>query len=110
MAGSIVEGVAADNDAGPVFSPTGPDAERYGAAEGFPISNPALPVQPGNPSEPKYRVGAFSHFDEIYPTRRIKRAAAPWMFKRSQAGIRYTYRGKASSVTDYYRVIRSPGC
>ena len=39
----------------------------------------------GNPYEPEYRVGAFSHFDEIYPTRRIARAASPWMFKRSQA-------------------------
>jgi CubicO group peptidase (beta-lactamase class C family) len=101
MAGSMVEAMAAENDAGPVFSSTGPDAERYGAAEGFPISNPALPVQPGNPYDPKYRVGAFSHFDEIYPTRRIKRAATPWVFKRAQAEIRYSYRGNRSSVKDY---------
>lgn len=101
MAGSMVEAMAAENDAGPVFSPTGPDAERYGAAEGFPISNPALPVQPGNPYESKYRVGAFSHFDKIYPTRRIKRADAPWLFKRSQAEIRYSYKGNRSSVADY---------
>jgi CubicO group peptidase (beta-lactamase class C family) len=101
MAGSVAQGVAAENDAGPVFSPTGPDAERYGAADGFPISNPALPVQPGNPYQPKYRVGAFSHFDEIYPTRRIKRAATPWVFKRSRAEISYSYRGNRSSVADY---------
>jgi CubicO group peptidase (beta-lactamase class C family) len=101
MAGPIVGSKAAENDAGPVFSPTGPDAERYGAAEGFPISDPALPVQPGNPHQPKYRVGAFSHFDEIYPARRIGRAAAPWLFKRSQAEIRYSYKGSRSSVKDY---------
>jgi len=101
IGGPISDSAAADNDAGPVFSPTGPDAERYGAAEGFPIANRALFVQPGNPYDPKYRVGAFSHFDEIYPTRRIKRAAVPWMFKRSQADVRYSYRGNRSSVTDY---------
>ena len=100
-AGSMVKAVAAENDAGPVFSPTGPDAERYGAAEGFPISNPALAVQPGNPYEPKYRVGAFSRFDEIYPTRRIKRAAEPWVFKRSQPDIRYSTKDNRSSVADY---------
>ncbi len=101
MAGSMLEGMAPENDTGPVFSPTGPDAERYGAAEGFPIADRALPVQPGNPYEPKYRVGAFSHFDEIYPTRRIRRAAAPWLFNRSQAEIRYSYKGNRSSVKDY---------
>jgi CubicO group peptidase (beta-lactamase class C family) len=99
MAGSIVAG--AENDASPAFSPTGPDAELYGAAEGFPVSNPALPVQPGNPYQPKYRVGAFSHFDEIYPTRRIGRAATPWLFKRAQSEIRYSYQGNRSSVADY---------
>lgn len=99
MAGSIVEG--AENGASPAFSPTGPDAELYGAAEGFPIADRALLVQPGNPYQPKYRVGAFSHFDEIYPTRRIGRAASPWLFKRSQADIQYSYKGNRWSVKNY---------
>jgi len=97
----MVEGMAVENELGPVFSPTGPDAELYGAAEGFPIADRSLPIQPGNPYQPKYRVGAFSHFDEIYPTRRIKRAATPWMFKRSQAEFSYSYRGNRSSLTEY---------
>jgi CubicO group peptidase (beta-lactamase class C family) len=92
----------AENAAGPVFSPSGPNAELYGAAEGFPIADRALPVQPGEPHRLKYRVGAYSHFDEIYPTHRIKRAAAPWLFKRSQADIRYYYRGNRSSISDYW--------
>jgi CubicO group peptidase (beta-lactamase class C family) len=100
-AGSMVEGMATESDLGPVFSPTGPDAALYGAAEGFPIADRSLPIQPGNPYQPKYRVGAFSHFDEIYPTRRIKRAATPWMFKRSQAEFSYSYRGNRSSLTEY---------
>jgi CubicO group peptidase (beta-lactamase class C family) len=100
-AGSIVEGMAVENELGPVFSPTGPDAELYGTAEGFPIADRSLPIQPGNPYQPKYRVGAFSHFDEIYPTRRIKCAATPWTFKRSQAEFSYSYRGNRSSLAEY---------
>lgn len=38
----IPNGAAAENGAGPVFSPSGPDAERYGAAEGYPIADPTL--------------------------------------------------------------------
>jgi Beta-lactamase len=87
-------------DAGPVFSPSGPDAERYGAAEGFPVSDPTRLNQPGDPPD-KYRVGAYSHCDEIHRTRRVSRAALPWTFKRSQADIRYNYRGDPSSLTDY---------
>jgi CubicO group peptidase (beta-lactamase class C family) len=97
MAGSA----ATENGADPVFSPSGPDAEHYGAGEDFPFIDRTLLVQPGNPREPKYRVGAFSHFDKIYPTRQIKRAATPWMFKRSPTDIRYSYRGKPSSLAEY---------
>jgi CubicO group peptidase (beta-lactamase class C family) len=101
VTGSIADDAAVENGAGPVFSPSGPDAELYGTAEGFPIADRSLPIQPGNPYEPKYRVGAFSHFDEIYPTRGIKRAATPWLFKRSRADIRYSYRGSRSSLLEY---------
>jgi hypothetical protein len=54
-----------------------------------------------DPYEPRYRVGAFSHFDEIHPTRRIKRAATPWNFKRTAADIHYLFRGSPSSLTEY---------
>ena len=101
MAGPIADGMAVENVAGPVFSPSGPDAELYGAADGFPVPDPALARRQGNPYEPRYRVGAFSHFDEIYPTRRIVRTAAQWMFKRAAADIRYSYRGNQSSLTEY---------
>jgi CubicO group peptidase (beta-lactamase class C family) len=101
MAGTIADSAATENSADPVFAPSGPDAEHYGAAEDFPFIDRTLLIQPGNPREPKYRVGAFSHFDKIYPTRQIKRAATPWMFKRSPADIRYSYRGKPSSLAEY---------
>jgi CubicO group peptidase (beta-lactamase class C family) len=101
MAGSTRNVAAAEDSIGPVFSPSGPDAAHYGAAEGYPIANPALAHPPGAPLEPKYRVGAFSHGDEIFPTRRIARAASPWMFKRSQVDIRYRFRGSPSSLAEY---------
>jgi CubicO group peptidase (beta-lactamase class C family) len=101
MAGPIPDSATAGNDPGPVFSPTGPDAELYGAAEGFPIADPALARQPGDPRQPKYRVGAYSHFDAIFPTRRIRAAATPWNFKRSQTDLRYVYKGNRSSVAEY---------
>ncbi len=101
-----VPGAAAEHDAGPVFSSSGPDAELYGARENYPIADRTLPFQPGNPLTPKYRVGAFSHFDKIFPTRRIERAATPWQFKRSSAEIRYAYKGNQSSLAEY--LARNP--
>src|SRR5260370_34944631 len=90
-----------ENGAGPVFSPSGPNAAFYGALEGFPIADRTLLHQPGEPFEVKYRIGAYSHFDEIYPTHRIRRTATPWMFKRSQAGIRYNSCRNRLSFTEY---------
>lgn len=90
-----------EHGAGPVFSATGPGAEHYGAAEGYPVPEYQRAIRQGNPYEPEYRVGAFSHFDEIYRTRRTKRAAEPWIFKRARANIGYSYRGERSSIAQY---------
>jgi CubicO group peptidase (beta-lactamase class C family) len=95
-----IAGSAAENSAGPVFSPSGPDAELYGTAQGFPVPG-LMARRKGNPYEPGYRVGAFSHFDEIQPTRNIQRAATPWMFRRSSVDIPYRFQGKPSSPTEY---------
>ena len=103
ISGSIPLGAAAEDSAGPVFSPSGPDAERYGAARGFPVPDAGLARQQGNPYEPGYRVGAFSHFDEIYPTRPIKRAVTPWSFRRAQPDMSDSFRRR---VTDY--LARNP--
>jgi hypothetical protein len=101
IAEQVSDSTSGDDRAGPIFSPSGPNAELYGAAEGFPIPDGSLAYQPGEPHEVKYRVGAYSHFDEIHPTHRIKRAAVPWMFKRSRADIRYYFWGNRSSVAEY---------
>ena len=101
VAGRVSSIKASENDSGPDFSPSGPNADYYGEKEGFPVADHSLTVQPGEPYNVKYRVGAYSRFDEIYPTHRIKRSASPWMFKRSKVDIRYSYRGDWSSVADY---------
>jgi hypothetical protein len=37
----VAHSAVTENGLGPVFSPSGPDAERYGAAQGYPIADPA---------------------------------------------------------------------
>ena len=62
---------------GPSFSATGPNAELYGVEEGYPLPDILEARRHGDPWEPKYRVGAFTHLDQIYPTRLVERAAMP---------------------------------
>lgn len=73
----------------PVFSATGPNADHYGASDGYPVPGVLRTRLHGNPFEPAYRVGAFSHVDEVYRTRRIARSTAPWTFKRQDHAFDY---------------------
>jgi hypothetical protein len=97
---------AVGSSADPVFSATGPDAELYGAAQGFPVPGLFEAVLQGNPYKPENRVGVFSHFDEIFPTHRIKHAIAPWTFKRFPTDFRYSNGGNPSSLIEY--LARNP--
>jgi CubicO group peptidase (beta-lactamase class C family) len=81
---------------GPVFSDTGPDAADYGAAAGFPVSPPATSSQIGN------LVGTYSHFDELFSSRVVKRATTPWLFKRApEPPIFYNFGSDRFSIEDY---------
>jgi CubicO group peptidase (beta-lactamase class C family) len=81
---------------GPVFSDSGPDAAAYGAAAGFPLGAPATASQPGN------LVATYSHFDELFPARVVRRAATPWLFKRAaEPAIAYKFRSEQYSIADY---------
>jgi CubicO group peptidase (beta-lactamase class C family) len=91
---------------GPSFSATGPNAEFYGVDEGYPLPDILAARRQGDPWEPKYRVGAFTHLDQIYPTRLVERAATPWKFRCSTAQIYYDFGGKRFSPIDY--VSRNP--
>src|SRR5262245_56071484 len=87
--------------AGPVFVSGGPKAAYFGANAGYPVPDRTQGQREGNPWRPEHRVGAFTHLDEIYPTRTIRRAAVPWTFKRTAADIRYRFEGRPSSLADY---------
>jgi hypothetical protein len=97
-AGASLIGHASADVAGPTFSASGPDAQAYGAAEGYPVPDAATARRQGNPWEPRDRVSAFTHIDAIYPTRLVKRAAAPWTFKRAPAALSDPFRDR---VTGY---------
>jgi CubicO group peptidase (beta-lactamase class C family) len=80
----------------PVFSSTGPDAADYGAATGFPVGARATASQVGN------LVGTYSHFDELFPSRLVKRATTPWLFKRApEPPIFYNFRSDRLAIEDY---------
>jgi CubicO group peptidase (beta-lactamase class C family) len=84
-------------DAGPIFSSTGPNAEHYGAAAGYPVPNATMARWQGNPWQSGDRVGAFTHIDDIYPTRQVGRAATPWAFKRAPPELSDALRGEVTA-------------
>ncbi|MEH2613952.1 serine hydrolase domain-containing protein [Bradyrhizobium sp. AZCC 1693] len=93
MAGAGNNAVAAP---GPVFSDTGPDAAAYGAAAGFPVGTRATASQLEN------LVGTYSHFGEMFPSRQVRRATTPWLFKRApEPVISYTFGPERRSIADY---------
>ena len=80
-----------------VFSPTGPDAEAYGSAEGYPIGGrEKLGSQ-------RTLVGAYSHFDETRPARPIPAPATASVLRRATAEIRleYTFQDQKQTLDSY---------
>ena len=86
----------------PVFSDTGPDAAAYGANEGYPIgTRESLGTQ-------RTLVGAYSHHDQIRPSRAIPAAPAPSVLSRAAQELKLTYefQGKSNTLDDY--LARNP--
>ena len=83
----------------PRFSSGGPDAEKYGANEGYPVK--AISRLP-------FFVGAFSHYDQLLDGRTIRRAASPSRLLRapSEPALRYEYQTETRSLDDY--LARNP--
>jgi CubicO group peptidase (beta-lactamase class C family) len=91
--GMANNGVAAP---GPVFSDTGPDVAAYGAAAGFPVGTRATA------SQIEHLVATYSHFGEMFPSRPVRRAATPWLFKRApEPAISYKFGPERRSIADY---------
>ena len=83
--------------ADPVFSPTGPDAELYGAGQGYPYAVRAFPLPQAA------MVGTYSHFAEKFPHRAAARAPAPSLLRRApvELTLPYVYRGAGSDLPGY---------
>lgn len=83
---------------GPVFSDSGPDAELYGAAAGYPVGTR------GTTTQLDKLVGVYTHFGEIYPSRPILRATTPWQFKRApEPQVAYSFGTERLTIADYLK-------
>jgi CubicO group peptidase (beta-lactamase class C family) len=85
--------------AGPRFSDGGPEAEEYGAGDGY---------RPSAIYRPRFFVGAFSHHDELLEGRRVARAGTPSRLGRAPAepALRYEYEGHVRTLDEY--LARNP--
>jgi CubicO group peptidase (beta-lactamase class C family) len=97
---SAVENSAA---AGPRFAQGGPDAEEYGASQGFPLGDRATCLH-----VVVFLVGCHSHFDQVYESRLVHRATTPSPLARSasEPSVRYEYQGEKLTLDDY--LARNP--
>lgn len=86
------------SDASPRFRPDGPNAGRFGANEGYPSCTGLAFVR-----EDRCRVGAFSHFDTLFPARTIAPSSNPTPFRRAanEAVVRYTFAGEERTLEQY---------
>jgi len=96
----------ADTAPGPVFSDTGPEAAIYGAAQGYRVGIRETALA----GHEVYLVGTYSHFDELFPSRRVPRAAVPWLFKRAaEPTISYPHVSETLSIDTYLSRIPTTG-
>jgi len=88
--------------AGPVFSPTGPGAAAYGAAEGYPLGTRATYNQV------QHFVAFYSRFDDLIPSGIVMRAPEPWSFRRAPAEPKITYEFQSNRYTIEDYLGRNP--
>lgn len=84
--------------AGPRFRADGPNAEAYGRSEGYPSCKGLAFVR-----EDRCKVGALSHFDTLFPARRVAASQAPTAFRRAarEPVVRYTFAGEERTLEQY---------
>ncbi|HEU5194399.1 MAG TPA: hypothetical protein VFW70_06630, partial [Methylomirabilota bacterium] len=82
-------------EGGPRFRVDGPDADSLGRGEGYP---PCRGLE--YTREQRCRIGAFSHFDQLFPSRTIQAPATPSRLGRATAepAISYTYNGQRQTI------------
>src|SRR6266542_5141624 len=88
--------------AGPRFAQGGPDADDYGASDGYPIG------ARGACQRVAFLVGCQSHFDQVYEGRLVRRATTPSSLARapSEPAVRYEYQDQTFTLDDY--LARNP--
>ena len=86
----------------PRFAAGGPDAEDYGASEGYPIGDRSTFFRI------PFLVGSHSHLDQIFQGRLIRRATTPSPLARvgSEPVLRYEFGGETRTLDDY--LARNP--
>jgi len=89
-------GPAGTQVAAPRFAADGPDADDYGARDGYPVGGRATFFQV------RHLVGSHSHLDEIFEGRLVRRAATPSSLGRAaEPAVRYEFRGETRTLDDY---------
>ena len=86
----------------PRFAEGGPDAEDYGASQGYPIGDRATF------NRIPFLVGSHSHLDQIFEGRLVRRSTTPSPLARaaSEPPVRYEYQGQTFTLEDY--LARNP--
>ena len=86
----------------PGFAEGGPDAEDYGASQGYPIGDRATF------NRIPFLVGSHSHLDQIFEGRLVRRSTTPSPLARaaSEPAVRYEYQGQTFTLNDY--LARNP--
>jgi CubicO group peptidase (beta-lactamase class C family) len=94
--GQAADGVSAEG--GPRFREDGPDADSFGRGEGYPICKSS---EYGG--RQRCRIGAYSHFDQLFPSRTVKAPAAPTRLGRAavEPAISYTYNRQRQTIDQY---------
>jgi CubicO group peptidase (beta-lactamase class C family) len=82
---------------GPSFSATGPDAEKYGAGQGYPLP------KVGEPFTQQTIVGWHSHYDQLTKMRTVAKGTAVAQLKRDAAEMqgRFQFAGEDETIADY---------
>jgi CubicO group peptidase (beta-lactamase class C family) len=86
----------------PRFAQGGPDAEDYGASDGYPIG------ARGACQHLAFLVGCQSHFDQVYEGRLVRRATTHSPLARAalEPAVRYEYQGQTFTLDHY--LARNP--
>ena len=82
------------------YSPTGPSAEAYGQAQGYPVPAKGSAFL-GMPQE--FLVGLHSRYDQVRPVRAVPTSGTPSPLKRAASQITpiYAYDGRIKTIHDY---------